>query len=74
MYGQGQGQWSYHRGLVSDDVIGKDKVRVWVFVIRHDDVKGKGMKITRNRGCPCGSTRDGVRGMSLMRQCEANEG
>ncbi len=52
MYGQGQGQWYYRRGSVSDDVIGKDRVRVWVCVIRHDDVKGEGMEITRKRGCP----------------------
>ncbi len=25
-YGQGQGQWSYRKGSVSDDVIGKGRV------------------------------------------------
>ncbi len=51
-YGQGQGQWSYCRGSVSDDVIGKDRVRVWVCVIRHDDVKGGWGRDNKERGCP----------------------
>ena len=40
-YGRGQGQWSYRGGSVSDDVMERIRVRVWVRVIRHSDVEGE---------------------------------
>ncbi len=73
-YGQGQGQWSYRKGSVSDDVmegIGSESGSESYVMMT---LRGNGIEITKN-GAVCKAVHVmGVRGMSPMRQCDVNGG